>query len=308
MSRKTWTLLLLSDERDQLRQFTLEGRRLRRVAGGAGFLALGLVVLASAFLWRASPTYKAGQLERENAVLASELEELQDRIHGLEDTLGDLARRDGEVRLMAGLDEIDPEVMEVGIGGPGTPSLEAHPLHALNEELGRDAFAARYDLTALERRARLLGESLEEAADSLSLHRELLESTPSILPTDGRITSGFGSRVHPIHNEPTSHDGIDISAPSGTPIMAAAAGTVRVAGRRAGYGLVVEVDHGHGFRTLYGHASQLLVRAGQEVERGDVIARVGATGLATSPHLHYEVHVNGRAVDPKDFLFLRDSR
>ncbi|TVP75796.1 MAG: M23 family metallopeptidase [Gemmatimonadales bacterium] len=307
MSRKTWTLLLLSDERDSLRQYTLEGRLLRKVMGGAGFMALGLVILASAFLWRASPTHQAAQLERENALLAAELEDLQGRIEGLEGELGELARRDSEVRVMAGLEEIDPEVLQVGIGGPGSPALEDHPLHAVNEELGREAFAARYDLNALERRARLLGASLTEAADSLTVHRELLESTPSILPADGRITSGFGNRMHPIHNEPTSHDGIDISAPHGTPIMAAAAGTVRVSGRRAGYGLVVEIDHGHGFRTLYGHASQLLVRVGQEVERGEVIARVGATGLATSPHLHYEVHVNGRAVDPEDFLFLRGS-
>lgn len=307
MSTRKWTLLLLSDERDRLRQFTLESRTLRNVAGGAGFMGVALIVLIGAFLYRGSPTHAANQLEKENKVLAAELDSLRDRISGLEGNLSELAERDAEVRLLAGLEQIDPEVLEVGVGGPGSPTLESHPLHALNKDAGQVAFAAVYDLTALERRARLLAESLDEAADSLSLHRDLLESTPSILPADGRITSGFGYRQHPIHNEPTAHDGLDISAPHGTPIMAAAAGTVRVAGRRAGYGLVVEIDHGHGFRTLYGHASQLLVREGQDVARGELIARVGATGLATSAHLHYEVHVNGKAVDPEDFLFYRAS-
>ncbi len=160
-------------------------------------------------------------------------------------------------------------------------------------------FATGYHLSALERRARLLSESLDEATDSMLAHRDLLESTPSILPTEGWVSSRFSlSRMHPIHNIPLPHEGIDISAPMNTPIFAAAKGKVVRAGWVQGYGLTVEIDHGYGFHTLYGHASKLIVQAGQEVTRGEMIARVGNTGISTGSHLHYEVRVNGKAEDP----------
>jgi murein DD-endopeptidase MepM/ murein hydrolase activator NlpD len=167
----------------------------------------------------------------------------------------------------------------------------------------KNTFAAAYDLSALERRARLLSESLEEATDSVLAHRELLESTPSILPTAGWLSSRFSqARMHPIHNRPLPHEGVDISAPMNTPIFAAAKGRVVRAGWLVGYGLAVEIDHGFGYATLYGHASTLIVQSGQEVLRGEMIARVGSTGISTSSHLHYEVRVNGVPQDPTTYI------
>jgi murein DD-endopeptidase MepM/ murein hydrolase activator NlpD len=164
-------------------------------------------------------------------------------------------------------------------------------------------FATSYDLSALERRARLLSESLTEATDSVLAHRNLLEATPSILPTRGWLSSRFSqARMHPVHNRPLPHEGVDISAPTGTPIMAAAKGRVVRSGWVVGYGLTIEVDHGFGFRTLYGHASKLLAQVGDEVTRGDIIAQVGSTGITTAPNLHYEVKVNGVAQDPSQFI------
>src|SRR5690606_7585991 len=140
----------------------------------------------------------------------------------------------------------------------------------------------------------LLSESLEEATDSVLAHRELLESTPSILPTRGWMSSRFTqARMHPIHNRLLPHEGIDISAPKDTPIFAAAKGRVKRAGWITGYGLAVEIDHGYGITTLSGHASRVIVQTGQVVLRGEMIARVGSTGISTSSHLHYEVRVNG---------------
>jgi murein DD-endopeptidase MepM/ murein hydrolase activator NlpD len=224
-------------------------------------------------------------------------------VSGLQEVMEELAEKDAEVRSIAGLDPLDTDVLRVGVGGPGSATPENHPLHALHEDLGKEAFAASYDLNALERRARLLRESLAEAADSLSLHRDILESTPSILPVQGRISSMFSNaRFHPIHNRAIPHEGIDVPAPTGTPIVAPAKGRVMAAGRQAGYGLRVEIDHGYGISTLYAHASRIMVRVGQEVERGDLIAQVGSTGLTTSPHLHYEVRRHGIAVNPMDFI------
>lgn len=119
-------------------------------------------------------------------------------------------------------------------------------------------------------------------------------------PVAGRISSGFGSRTHPISGVRRLHAGVDVAAPTGTPVVAAAAGTVTWAGPRGGYGLLVVIDHGGGLETRYAHASALEVQPGAHVERGQLVARVGATGTATGPHLHYEVRVGGVARDPLD--------
>ena len=222
---------------------------------------------------------------------------------GLEETLTAIGEKDSRVRMLAGLDATDPEILEVGIGGPGMAFPEAHPLWPLDSTMSKAAFAVEYDLNALERRARLLTESLSEASDSLMAHTELLLSTPSILPAAGVLSSRFSaSRFHPIHHKNLPHEGIDISAPHGTPILSAAKGVVTFSGWMAGLGNTVEIDHGFGYVTRYGHASKLLVRRGQEVARGDVIAQVGSTGVTTSSHLHYEVRVNGVAQNPANFI------
>ena len=122
------------------------------------------------------------------------------------------------------------------------------------------------------------------------------------LPVAGRMSSGFGNRVHPITGRARLHAGLDFAAPIGAPVVAAASGTVRVAGTAGGYGLLVVIDHGGGLQTRYAHASRLLVMPGQRVEAGQVVALVGSTGLSTGPHLHFEVRVHGRPTDPRPYL------
>ena len=138
--------------------------------------------------------------------------------------------------------------------GPGLGIPQSSSLWSTDSVTTKSIFATSYDLSALERRARLLSESLDEATDSVLAHRDLLESTPSIYPTKGWLSSRFSqSRMHPVHNRPLPHEGLDISAPKGTPILAAARGRVLRSGWVVGYGLTVEIDHGFGFTTLYGH-------------------------------------------------------
>jgi murein DD-endopeptidase MepM/ murein hydrolase activator NlpD len=108
--------------------------------------------------------------------------------------------------------------------------------------------------------------------------------------------------MHPILHEVRPHTGIDLSAPTGTPIVAPAAGVVIKSERDGSYGNVIEIDHGNGIVTRYAHCSRLVVRRGQRVQRGDLIAAVGSTGLSVGPHLHYEIHVNGTAVDPLTYV------
>jgi murein DD-endopeptidase MepM/ murein hydrolase activator NlpD len=127
--------------------------------------------------------------------------------------------------------------------------------------------------------------------------------TPSIMPTVGWLTSQFSlHRFHPVLHKYLPHLGIDIAAPYGATIVAPAAGTVIRMARAEGYGRVIEIDHGNGIVTKYGHLSHFLVHVDQQVVRGEPIARVGNSGLTTGPHLHYEVHVNGQIVDPLSYL------
>lgn len=123
-------------------------------------------------------------------------------------------------------------------------------------------------------------------------------------PLDGylQITDNFGSRIHPIYGTESVHYGVDFAANSSDPIYASAAGEVILAQWYGGYGNAVVIDHGDGYSTLYGHASALLVSAGERVERGDVIARVGTTGVSTGPHLHFEIRIGGEATDPLPYL------
>ncbi|HEX9885296.1 MAG TPA: M23 family metallopeptidase, partial [Longimicrobiales bacterium] len=257
--------------------------KLLKYVGAGAAACLGLaVILLLALGWNGTARIEAHQLRQENALLSGELDEFRTRVSSIRGAVDNLSRRDADMRLIAGLGSIDEDILQVGIGGPGLRTPESLPLWGVDSIHGSRAFTIAYDLDALERRALLLSESMSETTDSLQAHQDLLESTPSILPAPGLLSSRFTySRQHPIHNTPLPHEGIDVSAPQGTPILAAANGRVVRAGWVPGYGQTVEIDHGYGYETLYGHASKILVRVGQTVSRGDVVAQVGRTGLAT---------------------------
>jgi murein DD-endopeptidase MepM/ murein hydrolase activator NlpD len=303
MTGDRWTFLVMRGQGDPVQQYSLSARTLKFLAG-AGIVAAMTVVTSGVIIGSgAFDRMNTRSLEVRNDALAAELVQFQSRIADLESSLDRVAENDAQFRNLAGLEVIDPEVLQAGVGGPGLGVPEASPLWTTDSLTTKEIYATGYDLSALERRARLLSESLAEATDSVQAHRELLESTPSILPTQGWLTSRFSqSRMHPVHNRPLPHEGIDVSAPTGTPIAAAAKGRVIRAGWVVGYGLTVEIDHGFGFTTLYGHASKLIAQVGDEVTRGQVVAQVGSTGITTAPNLHYEVKVNGVAQDPSGFI------
>ncbi len=158
-----------------------------------------------------------------------------------------------------------------------------------------DAFLLENRIEQQERFVHAIGRAIEA-------RRELLGALPLLTPCQGSNTSNFGMRVHPISGEEKMHTGVDIAAPHGRPIRAAGDGVVCFSGTKNGYGNMIEIDHGFGYRTLYGHASRLNVKLGDTVHRGDVVAFVGATGAATGPHLHYEVIVDDTKVNPMPFL------
>jgi murein DD-endopeptidase MepM/ murein hydrolase activator NlpD len=299
MAKRRWTLVLVPHGSEPSRIVEVSYGVLRLAAGVvAGIVVLALLV-GYATISHTTDLSRTARLRQENASLSRELGELHGRLASLADTLTLISQRDARIRVLANLEPIDPQVQAAGIGGPAAPELSLAGMTGLS----RRTADIRVDLGALIRRANLLASSFKEAADSLARHTARLAATPSIMPTQGWLSSAFSSmRTHPILHTARPHEGIDVSAPMGSPIEAPAAGIVTDAGWETGYGNTITIEHGFGIVTKFAHCSKLMVKTGQRVQRGQRIALVGNSGLATGPHLHYEVHVNGRPVNPLKYV------
>ncbi|MEZ4744132.1 MAG: M23 family metallopeptidase [Bdellovibrionota bacterium] len=140
---------------------------------------------------------------------------------------------------------------------------------------------------------------LKKLLSTLGQKKSLLSSIPSANPVNGWITSKFGKRISPFTGKSTMHRGLDVASNIGTAILAPANGVVIFSGRKAGFGNFIMIAHGYGIVTRYGHNAQNMVQVGQKIKRGEQIGTVGMSGRTTGPHLHYEIWVNGRPVDPK---------
>ncbi|GAB1721214.1 MAG: hypothetical protein NTNFB01_01100 [Nitrospira sp.] len=160
----------------------------------------------------------------------------------------------------------------------------------------------RESLDALVREATQQEEALQSLTQIAEQRSAQWASTPSIWPVRGWVTSGFGPRVSPFTEKPAWHDGLDIGAQANAPVQAPALGRVVTVAFDSKMGNMVKLDHGYGIETVYGHLAKSLVKEGQRVKRGDVVALVGSTGLSTGPHLHYMIKKNGQALDPTKFI------
>jgi murein DD-endopeptidase MepM/ murein hydrolase activator NlpD len=296
--------MLIPHDNERVRSIQLSSNGVRTALSIVLFFVLLGSLFTAGFFLKQGQHFRAEQLERENLLLAAEVNGIRSEMESLAASIEEIAAKDEKYRTIAGLPAIDRDVQRVGIGGPGTKTLEGLELYRQNPAVGEQVFAASYDMETLLRRATLLRASMDEALETLQRNTDRLEATPSILPSSGHLSSLFSpNRRHPVLRITRPHQGIDIAAPVGEPILAPAKGKVIFAGNRTGgYGLTVELDHGFGYVTRFAHASRILVRQGETVERGQTIAEVGATGLVTGPHLHYEVEVNGKAVDPLNFI------
>ncbi len=274
----------------------------KALVGIGTVFAVLFLVLGGAAIARGVNITRSRALERENRLLGDEIQRIRERLAGLHDTLNRFSEREQELRLLAGLNPTDPGVQQAGIGGPSGSWSERDSLASLGPS-GQQALAVRLDMDALNRRANILARSVSEAYDSLSSQRVRLAATPSIMPTKGWLTSAFAKeRIHPILHLARPHEGIDVTAPMGAEIEAPAAGIVTDVRWEDGYGNIITLDHGFGLVTRYAHCSKILVARGTRVKRGQKIALVGSTGLSTGPHLHYEVWVNGKPVNPMKYV------
>lgn len=171
----------------------------------------------------------------------------------------------------------------------------------------QDAQRMAEKLAVLSGKMRMQSTSFEDIIERAKRKQDMLASIPAIQPVSNknltRVASGFGYRIHPIYKTAKMHAGMDFAAPKGTPIYSTGNGTVKHAAYDEGYGYHVIVDHGYGYETLYAHMTQMKVRRGQTVARGQLLGTVGSTGLSTAPHLHYEVIKNGNKVNPVHFYY-----
>lgn len=269
-----------------------------------GVLVIGVILLLN-FL--ASDLLGLGYdrislLNTENRILKDQIRELSQKMSSAERVLGNLADRGNELRLVADLKKIDDDTRTAAIGGAAMP-VAANAF--LTGEASEVLTAAQAMIERLTREVKLQQTSYDEIARRMEQNKTFFSHLPAIKPMNGSYSlNGFGMRVHPVLRVYRMHDGIDIINDVGTNVYAAGDGVVRFAGRtQGGYGVVVEVDHGYGYSSLYAHLSQVLVKSGRTVKRGELIARCGRTGLVSGPHLHYEIRHNGAKQNPVDYFF-----
>ena len=241
------------------------------------------------------------RLRGETQLQRSQIHFFSEKIGELEKKIGGMREFDRRLRILANLEGSEESTRRFfGVGGPSHEDIrETLLLQRNEEELMRQM---RQDLERLDEEATAEGNSLKELESLLQNKRVQLTHTPSIWPTRGWFTSGFGYRISPFTGLRQMHEGIDISNRIGTPIMAPADGLVTNIGREWGFGKILVISHGFGFITRYGHLSRINVKIGQKVKRGQKIAEMGSTGRSTGPHLHYEVRVNGVPVNPIKYV------
>ncbi len=264
------------------------------------FLVAANAVLVADYLQKKSRAAQADRLEEELAQYQLEFRKVASELAEMEDRMVRLQIMDARIRKLAHLDSGNKIL---GLGGPEEFSLRKR-MRGLRENTQRLIMDVKRDLLRVRRAAWEQEESFHVLEEFLKSREALLVHTPLGYPVRGWITSPYGYRRDPFTGRREFHEGVDIAAPIGAPIRAPADGVVVFAGRKVGYGKMVILDHGYGYSTAYGHCSKILVRIGQRVKRGQIIAKVGDTGRSTAPHLHYEVRVGKVAVNPYYYLKL----
>jgi murein DD-endopeptidase MepM/ murein hydrolase activator NlpD len=286
--KREYTLKIIPHQGGDVRSLRLP---MKTIKYSVATICTSAILFVGAFCYS---TYNASLLQKDqveldelrqvNTIQQTQILQLAKKAANLQEDMNKLDELEGELRqLTTGSAGTDKPVHD-GQGGPGIkPNIEN-----LNETLN-----------SLEQNIKIRRANLENLKANIVNQQAKLAVTPSIWPANGEVSSRYGLRW----GGSDFHPGIDIAADIGTPIVATADGVVIESGwNSGGYGYMVDVDHGNGIVTRYGHNSQLAVSVGTTVKKGQVIAYMGSTGFSTGPHLHYEVRVNGKAVNPDRYL------
>ena len=271
---------------------------LKRLFVGMGLGAGSFILLIWIF---GSPSEK--ELRIENSRLLAQYNVLSRRLDEALGVMQGIQQRDDNLyRVVLQADPVADAVRQAGYGG--TNRYE-ELMDMANSEL---VVNTTQKMDMLNRQLYIQSQSFDEVVELCKNHDEMLECIPAIQPVSNKnlkqTASGYGLRIDPIYKTTKFHEGMDFSANIGTPVYATGNGRVKKAGWQSGYGKLIIIDHGFGYETWYAHLNDYDVRVGQKVVRGEVIGEVGNTGKSTGPHLHYEVHVKGRVVNPVNYYFM----
>lgn len=289
MAAKKFTVLIIPEGSHQVRRFNVRRSVLQWLAGVVMVMLLAVGLLSIDYFRTHLDRRDYARLKTENRSQQLELQRLTASLQDLQQEMVVLAQNDAKVRVLAQLSKPRTDTL-AGIGG------------APEEATGDHFSALQQQIDAVRQAIDLRRESQEEIQGFLNDQRSLLAAKPEGWPVKGWVTSSFGMRKSPFTGKPKMHEGLDIAARTGTTVAATADGIVSRAETVAGYGKLVVIDHGYGYKTYYAHNSQIFVKVGQRVKRGERISAVGNTGSSTGSHCHYEVRRNGVPVNPRKFL------
>jgi murein DD-endopeptidase MepM/ murein hydrolase activator NlpD len=321
LARKHYTVLVFSQQAARVKKFIFSPLTLK-----VGAAVLILLFIFSGYLFYdyisyQKKTFDLKEIRSELSFQQAEIQSFLEKITLLEEQLTRLKLVEEQVK--NGLKEVQELKKEKKVKKVPSPRLpgktskgseSSKPKHyssllrgrevsILEKERPEPVSRLHLDLLELSKEAFQREQNLKELKESLLAQKSVLLSIPSLWPVIGRITSAFGeTRFSPSSGGTRPHQGIDIAAPTGTPIMAPADGVVIIAGKEAQYGRLVSIDHGHGYATRYGHLKDIRVKPGDRVHAGQILGTVGISGNTTGPHLHYEVRIHGRPVNPFPYL------
>jgi murein DD-endopeptidase MepM/ murein hydrolase activator NlpD len=306
MLRKRYYILFVArDEDGRIRKIPLPLHYAYGFVAAALVGAFTIVGLAGSYTRMLLKTESYNQIRQDREALRKDYKQLEQIAHDRNVQVASLGALANEVTALYGLRQnklttTKPEAAAVAAAEPTPTSL------GLTDDVDTQQVKLTIDQFYVLRAQAMSGKISRALEGGLSPSftgdwTELADA-PSLWPVEGRVGSSFGQRIDPFNGEGAFHEGIDLEAPTGTPVRAAGDGDVTVAGMNAGYGREIMIDHGHDVVTLYGHLSAIAVVVGQHVIRGQVIGNVGQSGRATGPHLHYEVRVHKVAVNPHKYL------
>lgn len=292
-----YNIMVIPPSTDGVRQYSIPQWVVPSVLGTFALMLILTLTSISIAIHNSGHSAELDAKIQENQSLRTQLAGLGFDVESLRGQIAALEEAEQRVRTVFGFPEIDPAERALGIGGSVL-------LTDQSELPGFDAatFTTETELDRLMRRCEFERENFDGMYSALVERKEQLACTPSISPISSHLVRGFGMKPDPWTGKNRLHAGVDLSARVGTPVRAAADGRVVVTGSQARLGKLVTIDHGYSVKTRYGHLSKILVKKGQQVKRGDVIALSGRSGTVTGPHLHYEVHVDGRKVNPMKYI------
>ncbi|MCD6264517.1 MAG: peptidoglycan DD-metalloendopeptidase family protein [Deltaproteobacteria bacterium] len=239
-------------------------------------------------------------LKKENKFQKTHIIALSKKINQINQAMAKLQKFEHKLRVMTNLEPSKQHEELLAVGGSNESTLaSAYQLEEVHKGLIKQMHKSLEDL---ERKTAIASISQSQLNDFLKEQKSILACTPSIRPTDGWLSSGFGYRISPFTNRREFHKGIDIATSIGTPVIAPADGLVADAYNNGNFGKMIVINHGYNLKTRYGHLGKFRVKKGQHVKRGQIIGEVGNTGRCTGPHLHYEVLLDGVPVNPLRFI------